>query len=58
VPARSSQDLDELRVAHRPGLIVARLVCFTILTRTRRGRAKTASIRVLTTLLDPGAFPP
>ena len=36
---------------------VARLVCFTILTRTRRGRTKTAAIRVLTTLLDPGAFP-
>jgi hypothetical protein len=36
---------------------VARLVCFTILTRTRRGRTKTAAIRVLTTLLDPAAFP-
>ena len=36
---------------------VARLVCFTILTRTRRGRVKTAAIRVLTMLLDPGAFP-
>ena len=36
---------------------VARLVCFTVLTRTRRGRTKTAVIRVLTTLLDPGAFP-
>src|SRR6266704_3232444 len=36
---------------------VARLVCFTVLTRTRRGRTKTAAIRVLTTLLDPGAFP-
>jgi hypothetical protein len=36
---------------------VARLVCFTILTRTRRGRAKTTAIRVLTTLLDPDAFP-
>ena len=35
----------------------ARLVCFTILTRTRRGRTKAAAIRVLTTLLDPGAFP-
>jgi hypothetical protein len=31
---------------------VARLVCFTVLTRTRRGRTKTAAIRVLTTLLD------
>jgi hypothetical protein len=36
---------------------VARLVCFTVLTRTRRGRTKTAAIRVLTTLLDPAAFP-
>jgi hypothetical protein len=36
---------------------VARLVCFTVLTRTRRGRTKTAAVRVLTTLLDPGAFP-
>jgi hypothetical protein len=36
---------------------VARLVCFTVLTRTRRGRTKTAAIRVLTTLLDPDAFP-
>ena len=36
---------------------VARLVCFTVLTRTRRGRTKTAAIRVLTTMLDPGAFP-
>jgi hypothetical protein len=35
----------------------ARLVCFTILTRTRRGRTKTAQVRVLTTLLDPVAFP-
>ena len=36
---------------------VARLVCFTILTRTRRGRTKAAAIRVLTALLDPDAFP-
>jgi Transposase DDE domain/Insertion element 4 transposase N-terminal len=36
---------------------VARLVCFTVLTRTSRGRTKTAAIRVLTTLLDPDAFP-
>ena len=34
-----------------------RLVCFTILTRTRRGRTKAAAIRVLTALLDPDAFP-
>jgi hypothetical protein len=36
---------------------IARLVCFTILTRTRRGRTKATAIRVLTTLLDPDAFP-
>ena len=36
---------------------IARLVCFTIVTRTRRGRTKATAIRVLTTLLDPGAFP-
>jgi hypothetical protein len=36
---------------------VARLVCFTVLTRTRRGRAKTTQVRVLTTLLDPDTFP-
>jgi hypothetical protein len=35
----------------------ARLVCFTVLTRTRRGRTKTTAIRILTTLLDPDAFP-
>jgi len=32
---------------------VARLICFTVLTRTRGGRTKTAQIRLLTTLLDP-----
>ncbi len=36
---------------------VARLVCFTILTTTRSGRTKKAEVRVLTTLLDPDAFP-
>ena len=36
---------------------IARLVTFTILTGTRSGRAKTAQIRVLTTLLDHKAFP-
>ena len=36
---------------------VARLVCFTVLTRTRRGRTKATAIRVLTTLLDPDAYP-
>jgi hypothetical protein len=36
---------------------IARLVCFTVLTRTRGGRVKTAPIRLLTTLLDPGLYP-
>ena len=36
---------------------VARLVCFTVLTRTRSGRAKTTQIRLLTTLLDPDLYP-
>ena len=36
---------------------VARLVCFTVLTRARGGRVKTTQIRLLTTLLDPGLCP-
>jgi Transposase DDE domain/Insertion element 4 transposase N-terminal len=36
---------------------VARLVSFTVVTRTQGGRTKTTAIRVLTTLLDPDAFP-
>jgi len=36
---------------------VARLVCFTIVTRTRSGRGKTSQVRLLTTLLDPGLYP-
>ena len=35
----------------------ARLVCFTVLTRTRGGRMKTTQIRLLTTLLDPALCP-
>lgn len=35
----------------------ARLVCFTIVTRTRSGRTRTAHIRVLTTLPDPDLYP-
>ena len=35
----------------------ARLVCFTVLTRTRSGRTKTTQIRLLTTLLDPDLYP-
>jgi hypothetical protein len=36
---------------------VARLVSFTVLTRTRSGRTKTTQVRLLTTLLDPGLYP-
>ena len=36
---------------------LARLVCFTVVTRTRSGRTKSTAVRVLTTLLDPDAFP-
>ncbi|HEX6522315.1 MAG TPA: IS4 family transposase [Streptosporangiaceae bacterium] len=35
---------------------IARLVCFTITARTAR-RARTTTVKVLTTLLDPSAFP-
>jgi hypothetical protein len=36
---------------------IARLACFTVLTRTRSGRVKSTQIRVLTTLLDPDLYP-
>jgi DDE family transposase/transposase IS4-like protein len=36
---------------------LARLVCFTVVTRTRSGRTKRTAVRVLTTLLDPDEFP-
>jgi hypothetical protein len=36
---------------------IARLACFTVLTRTRSGRTKTTQVRVLTTLLDPDLYP-
>lgn len=36
---------------------VARLACFTIVTRTRSGRTRTTQVRVLTTLLDPDLHP-
>jgi hypothetical protein len=35
----------------------ARLVCFTVLTRTRSGRMKTTQVRLLATLLDPDLCP-
>jgi hypothetical protein len=54
--AKRRRDAGDRTLARLPDT-AARLVCFTILTRTRRGRAKTAQVRVLTTLLDPDAFP-
>jgi hypothetical protein len=36
---------------------IARLTCFTVVTRTRSGRTKTTQIRLLTTLLDPDLYP-
>jgi hypothetical protein len=50
------------KAAGDPGLpslpdTTARLVCFTVLTRTRSGRAKTTQVRLLTTLLDPDLCP-
>jgi Transposase DDE domain len=36
---------------------LARLVCFTVVTRTRGGRTKSTAVRVLTTLLDPDESP-
>jgi hypothetical protein len=53
---RRRKDAGDRALTRLPDTI-ARLVCFTVLTRTWRGRAKTTAIRVLTTLLDPGAFP-
>jgi hypothetical protein len=50
------RDAGDRALARHPDT-VARLVCFTILTTTRGGRAKKAEVRVLTTLLDPDAFP-
>jgi hypothetical protein len=36
---------------------IARLVSFTVLTRTRSGRTRTSQIRLLATLLDPDLYP-
>jgi hypothetical protein len=50
------RDAGDCTLARLPDT-VARLVCFTILTRTRRGRTKTAQVRVLTTLAGPRRLP-
>jgi hypothetical protein len=56
MPGRRRKDAGD-RTLPRLKDTLARLVCFTVLTRTRRGRTQTTAIRVLTTLPDPGAFP-
>jgi hypothetical protein len=56
MPSMRRKDAADPALSRLPDT-VARLVCFTFVTRTRRGCAKGTAIRVLTTLLDPGAFP-
>jgi hypothetical protein len=51
------RDIADGTAPRLPGT-VARLVQFTVTTRTRSGRVKTSVIRVLTTLLDHAGFPP
>jgi len=53
--ARRRRENGDKTLARLPDTI-ARLVSFTVTTRTAR-RVKTTTIKVLTTLLDPGAFP-
>jgi hypothetical protein len=53
--ARRRRENKDKTLPRLPGT-VARLVSFTICARTAR-RVKTTTIKVLTTLLDPGAFP-
>ena len=53
--ARRRREKKDKTLPRLPGT-VARLVSFTICARTAR-RVKTTTIKVLTTLLDPGAFP-
>jgi hypothetical protein len=54
--ARRRRDTGDKAAARLPDTI-ARLVQFTIVTRTRGGRAKTSVIRLLTTLLDHEEYP-
>ena len=54
--ARRRRDAGDKTAPRLPDTL-ARLVQFTIVTRTRGGRAKTSTIRLLTTLLDHEAFP-
>jgi hypothetical protein len=54
--ARRRRDTGNKAAARLPDT-TARLVQFTIVTRTRGGRAKASTIRLLTTLLDHEEFP-
>jgi Transposase DDE domain/Insertion element 4 transposase N-terminal len=54
--SRRRRDTGDPAAARLPDTI-ARLVQFTIVTRTRGGRAKTSTIRLLTTLLDHEEHP-
>jgi hypothetical protein len=54
--ARRRRDTGDKTAARLPDTM-ARLVQFTIVTRTRGGRAKASTIRLLTTLLDHEEYP-
>src|SRR5271165_3366457 len=54
--SRRRHDAGDPAAARLPDT-TARLVQFTVTTRTRSGRTKTSVIRVLTTLLDHAGFP-
>jgi hypothetical protein len=56
MPGKRRRDIADPAAPRLPDTI-ARLVQFTVTTRTARGRTKTSTIRVLTTLLDHAAFP-
>ncbi|MGN6173978.1 MAG: hypothetical protein ACTHPS_13710, partial [Streptosporangiaceae bacterium] len=51
------RDIADRTAPRLPGT-VARLVQVTVITRIGSGGVKTSVVRVLTTLLDPGGFPP
>jgi Transposase DDE domain len=54
--ARRRKNADDKTLPFLPDTI-ARLISFTVLTRTRSGRTRTSQIRLLTTLLDPDLYP-
>jgi hypothetical protein len=55
MPGKRRRDVGDKTLPRLPDTI-ARLVSFTVTARTAR-RVKTTTIKALTTLLDPGAFP-